>query len=112
MSKLHKMMMTLYGVFLQLVPTDGLIRRHAHLKTGRYHQHLKDHLDLDMSALDYMMKCYPEEKELEQMRRSLGRYGLTGKQQVTHSTSITTLSTHSLHRCVQCVISLMVSDVV
>ena len=68
----------------QLVPTDGLIRRHSHLKTGRYHQHLKDHLDLDMSALDYMMQCYPEEKEVEQMRKSLGLYALTGKQQVGH----------------------------
>ena len=29
-----------------------------------------------------MMKCYPDEKDEEQMRRSLGRYGLTGKQQV------------------------------
>ena len=65
-----------------LIPTDGLIRRHNHLKVGRYHQHLKDHLDLDESALVYMMKCYPEEKEEEQMRRVLGRYGLTGKQQV------------------------------
>ena len=45
-------------------------------------QHLKDYLDLEQSALKYMMKCYPEEKEEEQMRRSLGRYGLTGKQQV------------------------------
>ena len=66
----------------ELVPTDGIIRRHAHLKMGRYHQHLKDHLDLDESALNYMLKCYPEEKEEEQMRRILGRYGLTGKQQV------------------------------
>ena len=45
-------------------------------------QHLKDYLDLDLSALRYMMTCYPEEKDEEQMRRSLGRYGLTGKQQV------------------------------
>jgi len=45
-------------------------------------QHLKDHLELDLSAVRYMMKCYPEEKDEEQMRRSLGRYGLTGKQQV------------------------------
>jgi ATP-binding cassette subfamily F protein 2 len=43
---------------------------------------LKDYLDLSLSALYYMMKCYPEEKDEEQMRRSLGRYGLTGKQQV------------------------------
>ena len=67
----------------QLIPTDGLIRKHSLLKTGRYHQHLKDYLDLDETALKYMMKCYPEEKEEEQMRKSLGRYGLTGKQQVT-----------------------------
>ncbi|XP_003383128.1 PREDICTED: ATP-binding cassette sub-family F member 2 [Amphimedon queenslandica] len=66
----------------ELVPTDGIIRRHAHLKVGRYHQHLKDHLDMDESALTYMLKCYPEEKEEEQMRKALGRYGLTGKQQV------------------------------
>ena len=46
-------------------------------------QHLKDYLDLEQSALKYMMRCYPEEKEEEQMRRSLGRYGLTGKQQVS-----------------------------
>ena len=65
-----------------LVPTDGIIRKHAHLKMGRYHQHLKDHLDLDASALEYMMAAYPEEKEEEQMRKNLGRYGLTGKQQV------------------------------
>ena len=68
--------------FLQLVPTDGVIQKHAHLRIGRYHQHLKDHLDLGLSALKYMMKCYPEEKEEEDMRRALGMYGLTGKQQV------------------------------
>ena len=74
--------MTYVHTLLKLIPTDGIIRKHPHLKTGRYHQHLKDYLDLNESALKYMMKCYPEEKEEEQMRRSLGRYGLTGKQQV------------------------------
>ena len=64
------------------MPTDGIIRKHPHFKTGRYHQYLKDYLDLNESVLKYMMKCYSEEKEEEQMRRSLGRYGLTGKQQV------------------------------
>jgi len=33
--------------------------------------------------LDYMMKCFPEIKEVEEMRRIIGRYGLTGKQQVS-----------------------------
>ena len=66
----------------KLVPTDGVIRKHAHVRVGRYHQHLKDHLDLSQSALQYMLSCYPEDKDEEDMRRSLGMYGLTGKQQV------------------------------
>ncbi|PIK53867.1 putative ATP-binding cassette sub-family F member 2 [Apostichopus japonicus] len=66
----------------ELVPTDGLIRKDSHLRIGRYHQHLQDLLDLDMSALNWMMKCFPNIKEIEEMRRIIGRYGLTGKQQV------------------------------
>uniref|UniRef100_A0A8C8IGJ7 ATP-binding cassette sub-family F member 2 n=1 Tax=Oncorhynchus tshawytscha TaxID=74940 RepID=A0A8C8IGJ7_ONCTS len=44
--------------------------------------HLTEQLELDLSPLDYMMKCYPEIKEREEMRKIIGRYGLTGKQQV------------------------------
>jgi len=65
-----------------LTPSDGLIRRHNHLKICRYHQHLQDMLELDMSALAFMMKCFPEIKEVEDMRKAIGRYGLTGKQQI------------------------------
>ena len=35
-----------------------------------------------MSALKWMMKEYPEIKEIEDMRKIIGRYGLTGAQQV------------------------------
>lgn len=45
-------------------------------------QHLTEQLELDLSPLEYMMKCYPEIKEKEEMRKIIGRYGLTGKQQV------------------------------
>ena len=48
-------------------------------------QHLQDILELDMSALDWMMKAYPDVKEREDMRRIVGRYGLTGTQQVLHA---------------------------
>ncbi|KAM6326924.1 ATP-binding cassette sub-family F member 2 isoform 2-T2 [Alca torda] len=65
----------------ELLPTDGMIRKHSHVKIGRYHQHLQEQLDLDLSPLEYMMKCYPEIKEKEEMRKIIGRYGLTGKQQ-------------------------------
>ncbi|XP_064647512.1 ATP-binding cassette sub-family F member 2-like [Lineus longissimus] len=64
-----------------LHPTDGLIRKHAHLKIGRYHQHLQEILDLDLSALEWMMKAFPAIKEIEDMRKIVGRYGLTGMQQ-------------------------------
>nr|XP_060638791.1 ATP-binding cassette sub-family F member 2 [Anolis sagrei ordinatus] len=67
----------------ELLPTDGMIRKHSHVKIGRYHQHLQEQLDLDLSPLEYMMKCYPEIKEKEEMRKVIGRYGLTGKQQVS-----------------------------
>ena len=60
-----------------------MIRRHSHLKIARYHQHLTDQLDLDLSPLDYMLKEYPNIKEREEMRKIVGRYGITGKQQTT-----------------------------
>lgn len=62
-----------------------MIRKHSHVKIGRYHQHLTEQLELELSPLDYMMKCFPEIKEKEEMRKIIGRYGLTGKQQVGHS---------------------------
>ncbi|XP_055390323.1 ATP-binding cassette sub-family F member 2 [Condylostylus longicornis] len=69
----------LYG---DLVPTSGMIRKNSHLRIARYHQHLHELLDLDVSPLEYMMKAFPEVKEKEEMRKIIGRYGLTGRQQV------------------------------
>lgn len=66
----------------ELVPSDGMIRKHPHVKIGRYHQHLHDMLDLNLSALDFMMQTFPELKEVEDTRRIVGKYGLTGRQQV------------------------------
>jgi ATP-binding cassette subfamily F protein 2 len=44
---------------------------------------LAEALDLDMSAMDWMMKHFPQIKEREDMRRIIGRFGLTGQQQVS-----------------------------
>jgi ATP-binding cassette subfamily F protein 2 len=66
----------------ELVPTDGVVRRNSHLRIRRFHQHLRDHLDLEMSAVQWLMKCFPSVKEEDQMRSAVGRFGLTGKQQV------------------------------
>ncbi|CAJ0579134.1 unnamed protein product, partial [Mesorhabditis spiculigera] len=65
-----------------VLPTDGLIRRHSHCKIGRYHQHLHEELPLDLSALEFMMQAFPDVKEKEEMRKIVGRYGITGREQV------------------------------
>ena len=64
-----------------LVPLDGMVRRHNHLRIAQYHQHLTEKLDLEMSALLYMMREYPGNEE-EKMRAAIGKFGLTGKAQV------------------------------
>lgn len=48
----------------------------------RYNQHLHELLDMEISPLDYMLKSFPEVKEREEMRKIIGRYGLSGRQQV------------------------------
>lgn len=58
-----------------------MIRKNSHLRIARYHQHLHELLDLDISPLQYMLKSFPEVKEPEEMRKIIGRYGLTGRQQ-------------------------------
>jgi len=64
-----------------LQPSGGMVRRNPHLKIGRYHQHLAENLDMELSALEFMMKEFPEVKERDEMRKIVGRYGLTGQQQ-------------------------------
>ncbi|KAI0500539.1 hypothetical protein KFK09_018753 [Dendrobium nobile] len=64
-----------------LIPGDGMVRRHNHLRIAQFHQHLAEKLDLEMSALQYMMKEYTGNEE-EKMRAAIGRFGLTGKAQV------------------------------
>lgn len=46
-------------------------------------QHLAESLDMELSALEFMMKEFPEVKERDEMRKIVGRYGLTGQQQAS-----------------------------
>jgi ATP-binding cassette subfamily F protein 2 len=66
-----------------LNPTDGMVKRHGKLRMGKYKQHLMDQLDGNMTPLEYLMKCFPECKEIETMRAAMGKFGLTGKIQIT-----------------------------
>jgi len=70
-------------IFGELHPTEGMIRRHNHLKFGRYHQHLHELLEMDMNPLDYMLKQFPDFKDRDAMRKVIGRYGITGKAQTS-----------------------------
>lgn len=76
---------TLLKLMLQeLDPTIGQLRRHLDLKIGKYHQHSTDQLDPEKTVLDFMMDSYPDKKmEQEEWRKSIGRYGISGKQQKT-----------------------------
>ncbi|KAL9676745.1 hypothetical protein QQ045_004963 [Rhodiola kirilowii] len=64
-----------------LRPTEGMVRRHNHLKIGQFHRHLTEKLDMELSALAFMIKEYPGSEE-EKMRAAVGRFGLSGKAQV------------------------------
>lgn len=63
--------------------TKGMVRRHHHLRIGWFHQHLTDILDVSMTPLQWMMNQFPEEREEENMRRIIGRWGITGKDQTS-----------------------------
>lgn len=72
-----------------LEPTKGFVRKNSHLRIGRFHQHLGDILDLTLSSIDFMRKCFPQIREIEEMRKILGRYGLSG---LAQTKPISTLS--------------------
>uniref|UniRef100_A0A8C8IY70 ABC transporter domain-containing protein n=1 Tax=Oncorhynchus tshawytscha TaxID=74940 RepID=A0A8C8IY70_ONCTS len=73
---------TLLKLLTGEVSLDIVIWSFSYLIVLLFGHHLTEQLELDLSPLDYMMKCYPEIKEREEMRKIIGRYGLTGKQQV------------------------------
>lgn len=64
----------------ELTPTSGSVKLHSKLRFGWYNQHLSERLDGNLTALEYMLKEYPE-SEREMMRRVLGRYGVGGSLQ-------------------------------
>ena len=59
-------------IYGDLTPSEGMVRRHNHLKMARYHQHMHELLEMDLSPLDYMLKQFPAVKERDDMRRIIG----------------------------------------
>lgn len=68
-----------------LSPTEGNIRRHLHLNIGRYHQHSTDQLDETKTVLDFVIDYFTGKikMEIEDWRKHIGRYGISGKSQKT-----------------------------
>lgn len=70
-----------------LVPTDGMVRRHHHLKIASYQQHTVDQLPFDKTPLEYMHESFPKDivtgevNAIEKIRSMVGRFGITGAAQ-------------------------------
>eukprot|EP00743_Colponemidia_sp_Colp-15_P002214 GILK01002400.1.p1 GENE.GILK01002400.1~~GILK01002400.1.p1 ORF type:complete len:636 (+),score=139.58 GILK01002400.1:76-1908(+) len=68
----------------ELTPTVGEVRRHTHLRIGRYHQHSTDQLDLEATPLQFMRSKFAHlNLDEEHWRGALGRYGISGDLQTT-----------------------------
>lgn len=65
-----------------LEPCDGSISRSPHVKVGRFHQHFMEQLDMEQTALDFMMSEF-KDLPIEELRAYLGRFGISGSQQLT-----------------------------
>lgn len=66
----------------EIQPTVGQVKPHLHLKLGRYHQHSNDALDGTLTPLEMIMKRHPENQDIEAWRQFLGKYGVSGKEQL------------------------------
>lgn len=69
-----------------LMPTDGMVRRHHHLRLATYSQHFVDQLNMDDTPLTYMQREFPLDMEgkpnnIENVRSMVGRFGITGAAQ-------------------------------
>jgi len=68
----------------ELVPTEGDINRHSHLRFGFFNQHIGDILDPEDVPLEFMMRLFGEGKREEQKwRGALGKFGISGLIQTT-----------------------------
>ena len=73
----------------KLMPTDGMVRPHTHLRLAKYSQHTAEELPLEKNAIRFMIDEYqdwlqkerPNHDHVQIMRQWLGRFGVTGDRQ-------------------------------
>ena len=62
----------------EIEPTEGHVGRHSKLVTAMFTQHHIDSMDLEMSAVNHMRGLTHEGVSVEEARKYLGRFGLSG----------------------------------
>lgn len=60
-----------------LTPTSGSRNTHRNLKFGYFSQHHVDQLDMNSNCVELLQASYPG-KPIEEYRRQLGSFGVTG----------------------------------
>lgn len=65
-----------------LEPSEGAVSRSPHVRVGRFHQHFMEQLDMEQTPLDFLL-CEWNNEPIEGLRASLGRFGISGTQQLT-----------------------------
>lgn len=69
-----------------LQPSEGQSRQSQKLRVGRYSQHFVDLLQMDESAVQYLLRLYPEQEgpsKQEAVRAKLGKFGLPSHNHLT-----------------------------
>ena len=81
----------------ELEPTTGYVAKNAHCTIARFHQHFVDQINMELTPLQWMAEEYPEIISPEPLRSALGRFGISGRLQMT---PMNTLSDGQQSRCV------------
>lgn len=67
----------------ELEPNTGYVAKNAHCIMARFHQHFVDQINMELTPLEWMNEEYPDVKETSILRSALGRFGVSGKAQMT-----------------------------
>lgn len=67
----------------ELEATEGMVKKNAHCRIARFHQHFVDVMDLSQSALEFFNSEWPDNKDIMTFRSSLSRFGISGNNQST-----------------------------
>lgn len=67
----------------ELEPTEGYVGKNAHCIMARFHQHFVDQIDMNLTPLEWMGHEYPDITEPTILRSALGKFGISGKAQMT-----------------------------